>query len=78
MLKNNSGVTMMNLVITIVIMVILISVTGYYSIDSISNAYKSNEKKELADIVEYTSYKKAKLLIDEFDVTASFRKCYNH
>lgn len=72
MIKNNKGVTMMTLVITIVVMIILISVTGYYSIDSIKNSYISREKNELSDIVEYVSVKKAKLLIDEMDVNEEF------
>ena len=72
MRKNNKGVTMMTLVITIVVMVIIISVSGYYSIESIENSYTAREKKELSDVVEYVSVKKAKLLIDELDVTEDF------
>ena len=66
MMKNSNGVTMMNLVITIVVMIILISVSGYYSIDSIKNAYTSRQKREFASVVDYTATLKAKMLVDEF------------
>lgn len=69
MIKNNKGVTIMSLVITIVVMVILISIVGYFSIDSIKNSYISNEKKEMADLQEYVLSRKAKLLNDEFNVS---------
>lgn len=69
MLKKESGITIMNLVITIIVMIILISVAGYYSIDSIKNSYISNQKKEMADVVEFTSVLKTKLLMDEFILT---------
>ena len=72
MLKNNRGVTMMTLVITIVVMVVLISVAGFYSLDNIENTYIANQKKELSDVVEYVSVKKAKLLIDKMDVNEEF------
>ena len=51
MLKRENGITIMNLVITIIVMIILISVAGYYSIDSIKNSYISNQKKEMSDVV---------------------------
>lgn len=69
MFKRENGITIMNLVITIIVMIILISVAGYYSIDSIKNSYISNQKKEMADVVEYTSVLKANLLMDEFVLT---------
>lgn len=72
MIKNNKGVTLMSLVITIVIMVILISIVGYFSLDSIKNSYVANQKKELADVVQYVGSKKVKLLLEEFDVSEKF------
>lgn len=69
MIKNANGVTMMNLVITIVVMIILISVSGYYSIDSIKNGYTSRQKRELAAVVDYTATLKTKMLVDEFSLT---------
>lgn len=68
-MKNEKGVTLMTLVITIVIMVILISVAGFYSIDSIKNSYTANEEKEMADVVEYTTTLKTYLLIEEFSLS---------
>ena len=68
-MKNEKGITMMNLVVTIIVMVILISVAGFYSIDSIKNSYIANEKKELADVIEYVATLKTQLLIDEFSLS---------
>lgn len=59
----------MNLVITIVVMIILISVSGYYSLDSVKNSYIANQKRELSDVVDYTTVLKAKLLTEEFTLT---------
>lgn len=67
-MKNNKGITIMSLIITIVVMLILISIVGYFSIDSIKNTHMANDKKEMADIVQYVAAKKTKLLINEFDV----------
>ena len=72
MLKNNKGITLMSLVITIVIMVVLISIVGYFSLDSIKNSYIANQKKELADVVQYVGSRKTKMLLDEFDVSEKF------
>ena len=72
MIKNNKGITMMTLVITIVTMVILISIVGYFSIESINNSHISNEKKEMADVLEYVLVRKAKLLNNEFDVEEKY------
>ena len=69
MLKRENGITIMNLVITIIVMIILISVAGYYSIDSIKNSYISNQKKEMADVIEYASVLKTRLLMDEFTLS---------
>ena len=69
MLKREHGITIMNLVITIIVMIILISVAGYYSIDSIKNSYISNQKKEMSDVVEYTSVLKTRLLMDELTLS---------
>lgn len=68
-LRNENGVTIMNLVITIIIMIILISIAGYYSLDSIQNSYTANEKKELASVVEFASVLKTHLLLEEFALT---------
>ena len=67
-MKKENGVTIMTLVVTIIIMVILVSVAGFYSIDSINNSYKANEKKELADVVEYTSILKSELILENFEL----------
>lgn len=72
MIKNNKGVTLMTLVITIVTMVILISIVGYFSIESINNSHISNEKKEMADVLEYVLVRKAKLLNKEFDLKEKY------
>ena len=37
----------MSLIITVVVMVILLSIVGYFSLDSVKNSYTANEKKEL-------------------------------
>ena len=57
-IKKDNGVTLMNLVVVIVVMIVLVSVAGYYSIDSVRNSYKANEEKELMDIVNYVAIKK--------------------
>lgn len=67
-MKKENGVTIMTLVITIIIMVIMVSVAGFYSVDSINNSYKANAKKELADVVEYTSILKTELLLEKFEL----------
>lgn len=65
-MNKENGITIMNLVITIIVMIILISVSGYYSLDSIKNSYIANQKRELSNVVDYVSVLKSKLLIDEF------------
>ena len=65
---NKSGVTFINLVVMITVMIILISVAGYYSLDGIKNSYTARRKKELSNVVEYVSVLRAKLLNDEFEV----------
>ena len=77
MLKNNKGVTLMSLIVTIVAMVILISVVGYFSLDSVKNSYIANEKKEMADVLDYVSIKRARLLVQEFNVEEKFENIQN-
>ena len=72
-MKNNTGVSLMSLIITVVVMVVLISIVGYFSLDSVKNSYTANEKKELSDVVQYVSVRKAKLLVDEFDVKEKYK-----
>lgn len=68
-LKNEKGVTIMSLVVTIIVMVILLSVAGYYSIDSIKNSHIANEEKELAEVAEYVGVLKTYLLVEEFSLS---------
>lgn len=72
MIKNNKGITLMSLIITIVVMVILLSIVGYFSLDSVKNTYIANEKKEMADVVQYVSALKVKLLLGDFNVNDNF------
>lgn len=72
MIKNNKGITLMSLIITIVVMVILLSIAGHFSLDSVKNTYTANEKKEMADVVQYVSALKVKLLLGDFNVSENF------
>ena len=72
MIKNNKGITLMSLIITVVVMVILLSIAGHFSLDSVKNTYIANEKKEMADVVQYVSALKVKLLLGEFNVSENF------
>lgn len=65
-MKNQKGVTLMSLVITIIVMVILLSVAGYYSIDSIKNSHIANREKEFVEVIEYVGVLKTYLLLEEF------------
>ncbi|MCR5422974.1 MAG: hypothetical protein K6E74_04980 [Bacilli bacterium] len=68
MKNTKSGVTLINLVVMIIIMIVLISITGYYSLENVKNGYYARQKKEFANVVDYVSILRAKLLIGEFDV----------
>lgn len=68
MINNNKGVTLMSLVVAIVVMGVLITIVGVFSIDSIRNSYSATEKKELADIAQYVAIKKINLLNKEFNI----------
>lgn len=68
MIKNNKGVTLLTLVITIVVMVIMVSIVGEFSTTSIKNSYTATDKKELFNIVEYASIQKTKILAYEVDI----------
>ena len=77
MIKNNKGVTLMSLIITVVVMVILLSIVGYFSLDSVKNSYTANEKKELVDVAQYVSAIKIKLLLGEFDINEEYENAQN-
>ena len=67
--KKNSGVTLINLVVMIALMLVLISITGYYSLGNVKNSYIARQKREFANVVEYVSLLRAKLINEEFEIS---------
>ena len=68
MKNNQSGVTLVNLVVMIVIMLVLISITGFYSLDNIRNSHVARQRHELASVVDYVSVLRAKIIVGTFSV----------
>ena len=68
MRKRQSGVTLINLVVMIVVMIVLIGITGYYALDNIRNSHIASQKKEFANVVDYVSILRAKLILGTFEV----------
>ena len=65
----NWGVTLINLVVMIAIMLVLISITGYYSLGNVRNSYIAKQKREFANVVDYVSVLRAKLINEEFEIS---------
>ena len=65
-MKNNKAVSMISLVITIILMIILASISGYYLSTTIDDAQYKDAKESLRNVENVVEYAKTQILIDEF------------
>lgn len=65
-MRNNKGISMVTLIITIVVILILVAITGYFSDKAIDDASKKNTKEEMKNVEEVISIAKAKGMNGEF------------
>ena len=71
-MHNNKGISMVTLIITIVIILILTAITGYFSDKAIDDASKKNTKEEMKQVEEVISIAKAKGMNGEFTPNSRF------
>lgn len=64
-MKRESGVSLITLIVTIMVMFILIIVVGKYTLDNVKEANRAAELKEIAQVREYVIDKQANLDTDE-------------
>lgn len=65
-MKNKSAISMISLVITIVLIIIIASVSGYYIVSTIDDAQYKDAKEELKNVENVVEYAKAQILINQF------------
>lgn len=65
-MHNNKGISMITLIITIVVMLILISIGGYYSYEAIEKANEKDAKEEMRNVEEVIGAAKAQGLAGKF------------
>lgn len=65
-MRNNKGISMITLIITIVVMLILISIGGYYSFETIDKANQKDAKEEMRNVEEVIGAAKAQGLAGKF------------
>lgn len=65
-MRNNKAVSMISLVITIILMIILASISGFYLFTTINNAQYKDAKESLRNVESVVEYAKTQILVDEF------------
>lgn len=65
-MKNNKAVSMISLVITIILMIILASISGYYLSTTIDDAQYKDARESLRNVESVVEYGKTQILMDEF------------
>ena len=69
-MKNNKAVSMISLVITIILMIILASISGFYLFTTINDAQYKDAKESLRNVENVVEYAKTQILVDEFTPNA--------
>jgi len=65
-MRNNKAVSMISLIITILLMIIVASMSGYYLSSTIDDAQYKDAKESLKNVENVVEYAKTQILIDEF------------
>ena len=71
-MKNNRGVSMISLVVTIVLMIIIASMSAYYLVSTIDDAQYKDAKESFKNVENVVEYAKTQILIDEFTPNTKF------
>lgn len=69
---NEKGISLMVLLVTIVIIIILASIGGYYTIDTISKAERLDLEEELRNVEELVSVQRARVQNGEYKVPETY------
>lgn len=70
-MKNNKGISLITLIVTIMVMLILIGVVGTYSLDTIKKANEASLEREFANVREYVLRHKSSIELGTFDMESS-------
>lgn len=65
-MKNNNGISMISLVITIVLIIIIATISSYYLSSTLEDVQYKDVKEELKNVENVVEYAKTQILIDEF------------
>lgn len=71
-MKNTNGISMISLIITILLMIILASISGYYLTSTINDAEYKDLKEDMRNVESVVEYAKTQILMDEFEPNESF------
>lgn len=83
-MKNNRGISLITLTVTIIVMIILIGIIGVYSLDTIKRGHDAVARRELENVRDFVIRQSLRLDTDEFvidvikypDIELSSEKIY--
>lgn len=65
-MRNNKGVSMISLIVTILLIIVIATISSYYLSSVIEDVQFKDAKEELKNVENVVEYAKAQILIDEF------------
>lgn len=67
-MKNQRGISLITLIVTILVMIILLGVVGKYSLDSIKEGQDAVSTKEISDVRNYVLSMQSKIIAGDFKI----------
>ncbi len=70
-MKNQKGISLITLIVTIMVMLILLGVVGKYSLDSILESQNAVSTKEMSDVRSYVLSMQSKIIAGDFNINVA-------
>ena len=70
-MRNNKGISLITLIVTIMVMLILIGVVGTYSLETIMEANEAVAEREFANVRDFVLKQQTDIQTEKFDMNSS-------